>query len=120
MKLNDSRSLAGYTSSIYTLTTNSSLNIQLTRNARETYSPNKKESHRAAFTVEKDDIVNLVLKTWDEHFAHIATNQKAVVAERGWGLFKNNLLLHPEIQLTSSSNLETHSPVFTKLEPRHH
>ena len=45
-------------------------------------------------------------KAWDESFAHIATNQNAV-AERGWGPLNYNLLLHPEIQLTSTSNLQT-------------
>ena len=45
-------------------------------------------------------LIWLVLKAWDEHFAHIATNQQAVVAERGWGPLNNNLLLHPEIQAT--------------------
>ena len=35
--------------------------------------------------------------------SHIATNQKAV-AERGWGPLNYKLLLHPEIQLTSTSN----------------
>ena len=39
-------------------------------------------------------------------FAHIATIQKAV-AERGWGPLNYNLLLHPEIQQTSTSNLQT-------------
>ena len=67
----------------------------------------EKERLHAAFAVEKEDIVDLVSKAWDESFAHIATNQKAV-AERGWGpLNYNLLLLHPEIQLTSTSNLQT-------------
>ena len=65
-----------------------------------------KEKHHAVFAVEKEDIVDLVFKAWDESFAHIATNQKAV-AERGWDPLNNNLLLHPEIQLTSTSNLQT-------------
>ena len=43
---------------------------------------------------------------WIASFAHIATNQKAV-AEKGWGSLNYNLLLHPEIQLTSTSNLQT-------------
>jgi hypothetical protein len=64
----------------------------------------------------------------DESFAHIATNQKAV-AEQGYGPSNYNLLLHPEIQLTSTSNLQKEannnqpipSPIrMTKLEPRHH
>ena len=39
-------------------------------------------------------------------FACIATNQKAV-AEQGWGPLNYNLLLQPEIQLTSTWNLQT-------------
>ena len=91
----------------------------------------QKERRRAAIAVEKEDIVDLVSKAWDESFAHIATNQKAV-AERGWGLLNYNLLLlHPEIQLTSTSNLQTEannnqpasSIPLSRLnlsEPRHH
>ena len=66
----------------------------------------QKERRHAAFAVEKEDIVDLVSKAWDESFAHIATNQKAV-AEQGYGPSNYNLLLHPEIQLTSTSNLQT-------------
>ena len=42
----------------------------------------QKERRRAAFAVQKDDIVDLVSKAWDESFAHIATNQKAVFTEQ--------------------------------------
>ena len=66
----------------------------------------QKERRHAAFAVKKEDIVDLVSKAWDESFAHIAINQKAV-AEQGWGPLNYNLLLHPEIQLTSTSNLQT-------------
>jgi hypothetical protein len=38
----------------------------------------QKDRCYAAFAVEKEDIVDLVSKAWDESFAHIATNQKAV------------------------------------------
>ena len=91
----------------------------------------QKDRCYAAFAVEKEDIVDLVSKAWDESFAHIATNQKAV-AERGWGLLNFNLLLlHPEIQLTSTSNLQTEannnqpassipSSRLNLSEPRHH
>ena len=91
MTLNDSQSLAGHTSSISSLTTNSSLNFQLTKCKRDLLT--QKKRRRAAFTVEKDNIVDLVSKAcWDESFAHIATNQKAV-AEQAWGPL-NYLLLH--------------------------
>ena len=108
--------------------TNSSLNIQLMKcNKRHLLS--QKERRRAAFAVQKDDILDLVSKAWDESFAHIATNQKAV-AEQGWGPLNYNFLLNLGIQLTSTSNLQTeanndqpaslfHSPIRNKLEPRH-
>ena len=106
MTINDSQSLAGHSSSISNLTINSSLKtIQLMKCKRDLLT--QKERRRAAIAVEKEDIVDLVSKAWDESFAHITTNQKAV-AERGWGpLNYNLLLLHPEIQLTSTSNLQT-------------
>ena len=87
------------------LTTNPSLNIQLTKCKRDLLTQRERRRH-AAFAVEKENIVDLVSKSWDEYFAHFATNQKAV-AERGWGpLNYNLLLLHPD-QLTSTSNLQT-------------
>ena len=78
MTLNDSQSLAGHTSSISTLTKNSP---QLTKCKRDLI--NQKERRGAAFAVEKDDFVDLVLEAWDVSFAHFATNQKAI-AEQGW------------------------------------
>ena len=54
----------------------------------------QKERRRAAFAVEKEDIVDLVSNAWDESFAYIVTNQKSV-AEQGWGPLNYNLLLHP-------------------------
>ena len=76
MTINDSQSLAGHSSSISTVTINSSLKIQLTKCMRDVLT--QKDRRNAAFAVEKEDIVDLVSKAWDESFAHIATNQKAV------------------------------------------
>ena len=73
MTINDSQLLAGYSSSISTLT---SLKIQLTKCMRDVLT--QKDRRHAAFAVEKENIVDLVSKAWDESFAHIATNQKAV------------------------------------------
>jgi hypothetical protein len=78
MTLNDSQLLAGHISSISTLTKNSP---QLTKCKRDLI--NQKERRGAAFAVEKDDFVDLVLEAWDVSFAHFATNQKAI-AEQGW------------------------------------
>ena len=81
MTLNDSQLLAGHFSSISILTTNSSLKIQLMKCKRDVLT--QKERRLAAFALEKDDIVDLASEAWDESFAHIAKNQKAV-AEQGW------------------------------------
>ena len=99
MTINDSQLLAGHSSSISTLTVKSSLKIQITKCKRDLLT--LKERRHTACAVEKKGIVDLVLKAWDESFAHI------VVAEKGWVPLNNNLLLHPEIQLASTSNLQS-------------
>jgi hypothetical protein len=58
----------------------------------------KKENSGLVGTIEKTDIVSLVSCAWNQSFARVASNQKAV-AERGWGPLSYNLLLHPEINL---------------------
>jgi len=61
----------------------------------------RKEQRRAAFAIEKDDVVDLVARAWDDSFAKIHANQKAI-AERGWTPLNYNCLLHPEIVATST------------------
>jgi hypothetical protein len=61
----------------------------------------RKEQRRAAFAIEKDDVVDLVARAWDDSFARINSNQKAI-AERGWTPLNYNCLLHPEIVATST------------------
>ena len=85
MTLNDSKSLARHTSSISTLTTNSSLKIQLMKCKRDLHT--QKERRHAAFAVEKDDVVDLVSK------AHIATTKKLLLNKVG----------SMELQLVASS-----------------
>ena len=75
MTLNDSQSLAGHTSSTSTLTTNSSLKIQLMK-CKKIYTL-KKERRHAAFAAEKDDVVDLVSK------ANIATTKKLLLNKVG-------------------------------------
>jgi hypothetical protein len=58
----------------------------------------KTENSGLVGTIEKTDIVGLVGCAWNQSFARVASNQKAV-AERGWGPLCYNLLLHPEINL---------------------
>ena len=58
-----------------------------------------KADHRQELTINKVDIVGLVNTAWDNSFANIATNKKAIY-ERGWYPLNYNVLLHPEIQLT--------------------
>ena len=83
MKLNDSKSLAGIPHQFLPWW-QIQVSIFNSRNARETYSCKRKGALLPAFAVEKDDMADLlVLKFWDESFAHIATNQKAA-AEQGW------------------------------------
>jgi hypothetical protein len=58
----------------------------------------KKENSGLVGTIEKTDIVGLVGCAWNQSFAWVASNQKAVM-EHGWGALSYNLLLHPEINL---------------------
>jgi hypothetical protein len=60
MTMNDSQSLAGHSSSISTLTINSSL---ITKCMRDILT--QKERLHAAFAVEKENIDDLVSKAWD-------------------------------------------------------
>jgi hypothetical protein len=64
MTINDSQSLAGHSSSISTLTKNSILKIQLTKCMRDLLT--QKDRRHSAFAVEKEDIVDMVSKAWDE------------------------------------------------------
>jgi hypothetical protein len=59
-----------------------------------------KADHRQELTINKVDIVGLVNTAWDNSFANIATNKKAIY-ERGWYPLNYNVLLHPEIQLVT-------------------
>ena len=44
------------------------------------------------------DIIPLVNLCWDDSFANVRTNKKAIV-ERGWAPFNRNLLLYTEITI---------------------
>ena len=91
MTINDSQSLAGHSSSISNLTINSSLKtIQLMKCKRDLLT--QKERRRAAIAVEKEDIVDLVSKAWDESSAHIATNQKSVAERQRLGSIELQLV----------------------------
>jgi hypothetical protein len=69
----------------------------------------KKESQGAEFAIDKKDIVDLVARAWDDSFARILTNKKAV-ADHGWSPLNYNCLLHPEICGTRKEALcETNS-----------
>ena len=82
--------------------------MALTRHKRNLLK--KKESRRAAFAIEKDDIVDLVARAWDESFARISSNQKAI-AERGWTPLNYNCLLHAEIVATSTKSIQQQKDV---------
>ena len=78
------------------------VSISNSRNARDLLT--QKERHLATFTVEKDGMVHLVLKAWDESFAHNCHKPKSCCWTR-LGPLNYKLLLHLEIQLTSNSIL---------------
>jgi hypothetical protein len=82
---------------------NGCFKMALTRYKRELLT--KKENRRAEFAIEKDEIVDLVARAWEDSFARVETN-KTAIAERGWGPLNYNILLHDEIQLTSTSQSE--------------
>jgi hypothetical protein len=63
----------------------------------------KKENSGLVGTIEKTGIVGLVGCAWNQSFAWVASNQKAVV-ELGWGPLFYNLLLHPEINLDKKAD----------------
>ena len=50
------------------------------------------------------DIVNLVHKYWHSSICDVKANQRAI-AERGWGAFNRNLLLHPIIRASMTETM---------------
>ena len=52
----------------------------------------------------KSDIVPLVRECWLPAFGNIESNQRAI-AERGWGPFNRNLLLHPVIRASITEEM---------------
>jgi hypothetical protein len=87
---------------------NGCFKMALTRHKRNLLK--KKENRRAAFAIEKDDVVDLVARAWDDSFARINSNQKAI-AERGWTPLNYNCLLHPEIVATSTRSSQQQKDV---------
>ncbi len=86
---------------------NGCFKMALTRHKRNVMK--KKESQGAEFAIDKKDIVDLVARAWDDSFARILTNKKAV-ADHGWSPLNYNCLLHPEICGTRKEALcETNS-----------
>ena len=51
------------------------------------------------FALDKEDVIPLVHKAWNDSFARVKSNQNAI-AERGWTPLTYNCLLHPEILQT--------------------
>ena len=87
---------------------NGCFKMALTRHKRNLLK--KKEKRRAAFAIEKEDVVDLVARAWDDSFARINSNQKAI-AERGWTPLNYNCLLHPEIVATSTRSSQQQKDV---------
>jgi hypothetical protein len=65
----------------------------------------KQENSGLVRRVEKSNIVGLVSHAWNQSFAWVESNQKAV-AKHGWGPLKYNLLMHPEINLDKKQTLQ--------------
>ena len=59
----------------------------------------RKELVDQEFAIEKDDVVGLVSRAWQDSFARVRTNKNAI-AERGWTPLNYNCLLHPEVATT--------------------
>jgi hypothetical protein len=51
------------------------------------------------FALDKEDVIPVVHKAWNDSFARVKSNQNAI-AERGWMPLTYNCLLHPEILQT--------------------
>jgi hypothetical protein len=58
----------------------------------------KKENSGLVISIEKTDIVGLVGCAWEQSFARVQCNLKAI-SWHGWGPLNYNLLQHPEINL---------------------
>lgn len=61
----------------------------------------KKESQGQEFAVEKEDVVHLVSHAWDDSFARIVSNKKAITA-RGWNPLNYSCLTNAENRATMS------------------
>ncbi len=71
--------------------------VQVQINSRESRPDEKKKQElRLPFRIERHDAVGLTLRAWNQSFARVESNKKAV-AERGWGPLTYNLLDHPEL-----------------------
>jgi hypothetical protein len=95
---------------------NGSFKMKLTKVKKNLTS--KKNDARLAFEVGQRDVGKLVRESWNESFAKVVTNRKAVLT-RGWGpkALNYNVLLHKEIIGTNKS--ETSSQQLTAtIDPR--
>ncbi|KAI2493466.1 hypothetical protein MHU86_21084 [Fragilaria crotonensis] len=75
--------------------------MALTKHKRDLLA--QKASVGAEFlAIEKEDVIHLVHRAWNDSFARIKQNQNAI-AERGWTPLTYNCLLHPEILQTRTN-----------------
>lgn len=79
---------------------NGCLKMALTKHKRDLLA--QKASVGAEFAIEKEDVIHLVHRAWNDSFARIKQNQNAI-AERGWTPLTYNCLLHPEILQTRTN-----------------
>ncbi len=95
---------------------NGSFKMKLTQVKKDLTS--KKNDAGLAFEVDKRDVVKLVRESWNESFAKVKTNRKAVLT-RGWGpkALNYNVLLHKEIIGTNKSKTSSQQLTST-IDPR--
>jgi hypothetical protein len=74
--------------------------MSLTKHKRDLMKKKERQGIQE-FAIEKEDVVNLVARAWDDSFARIDSNKQAI-AERGWNPLNYNCLLNPEIRATMS------------------
>ena len=79
---------------------NGCFKMSLTKHKRDLMKKKERQGIQE-FAIEKEDVVDLVARAWDDSFARIDSNKQAI-AERGWNPLNYNCLLNPEIRATMS------------------
>ena len=78
----------------------------------------RKEALSLPPTIEPYEIIPIINKAWDDSFARVVTNRKAI-ADRGWWPYNRNLLLHPKIRATMTVKELEKEPSRSIIIPTH-